>query len=78
MHLPESFKKSTRAWQQGEWFRIGLDENIGGVPAPSILEWAINEFSLGAQPAAFIYLSGPAMADVCTRIGMSNNGTGRR
>ncbi|MBV8347783.1 MAG: acyl-CoA dehydrogenase, partial [Mycolicibacterium sp.] len=29
--LPESFKASLRAWQQGEWFRIGLDEHIGGV-----------------------------------------------
>ena len=37
--LPESFKKSLRAWQQGEWFRIGLSENVGGVPAPSMLAW---------------------------------------
>src|SRR6476659_11433024 len=40
VQLPESFKKSVRAWQQGEWFRIGLEENIGGVPAPAILMWA--------------------------------------
>jgi alkylation response protein AidB-like acyl-CoA dehydrogenase len=69
VHLPESFKKSTRAWQQGEWFRIGLDENVGGVPAPSILEWAINEFVLGAQPAAFMCLCGPAVAGVIYAIG---------
>jgi alkylation response protein AidB-like acyl-CoA dehydrogenase len=69
VHLPESFKKSTRAWQQGEWFRIGLDENVGGVPAPSILEWAINEFVLGAQPAAFMCLCGPAVANVIYAIG---------
>jgi alkylation response protein AidB-like acyl-CoA dehydrogenase len=69
VHLRESFKKSTRAWQQGEWFRIGLDENIGGVPAPAILEWAINEFVLGAQPAAFMCLCGPAVAGVIYAIG---------
>ena len=67
--LPESFKKSVRAWQKGEWFRIGLDEQVGGVPAPAIVEWAINEFALGAQPAAFLYLAGPIFADILFRIG---------
>ncbi|HTI73650.1 MAG TPA: acyl-CoA dehydrogenase [Mycobacterium sp.] len=69
VQLPESFKKSVRAWQQGEWFRIGLHENIGGVPAPAILMWAINEFILGAQPAAFMCLCGPAVAGVIYAIG---------
>src|SRR6218665_1132131 len=36
--LPASFKKSLRAWQQGEWFRIGLIEEVGGVPAPSMVK----------------------------------------
>src|ERR1700754_2048785 len=69
VHLPEAFKKSLRAWKQGEWFRIGLNENVGGVPAPSILQWAINEFALGAQPAAFMCLCGPAVAGVIHAIG---------
>jgi alkylation response protein AidB-like acyl-CoA dehydrogenase len=69
VRLPESFKKSARAWQQGEWFRIGLSEDIGGVPAPSILHWAINEFILGAQPAAFMCLCGPGVAGVIHSIG---------
>jgi alkylation response protein AidB-like acyl-CoA dehydrogenase len=69
VHLAESFKKSTRAWHQGEWFRIGLSEAIGGVPAPAILQWAINEFALGAQPAAFMCLCGPAVAGVIYAIG---------
>ncbi|MCW2655044.1 MAG: hypothetical protein QOE41_4265 [Mycobacterium sp.] len=67
--LPDSFKKSFRAWQQGGWFRIGLDEHIGGVPAPAMVSWAINEFPLGAQPAAFMYLSGPILADILYYIG---------
>ena len=69
VQLPESFKKSVRAWQQGEWFRIGLSEDIGGVPGPAILAWAINEFILGAQPAAFMCLCGPAVAGVIHAIG---------
>jgi alkylation response protein AidB-like acyl-CoA dehydrogenase len=67
--LPEPFKKSFRAWHQGEWFRVGMAEDIGGVPAPAMVEWAINEFVLGAQPAAFIYAAGPKMADIVYSIG---------
>jgi alkylation response protein AidB-like acyl-CoA dehydrogenase len=69
VHLPESFKKSVRAWQQGEWFRVGLAEEIGGVPAPAILEWAINEFVLGAQPPVFMILSGPKSSDILYAVG---------
>ncbi|HME48183.1 acyl-CoA dehydrogenase, partial [Mycobacterium sp.] len=61
--------KSLRAWQQGEWFRIGLDEHIGGVAAPSVVGWAINEFVLGANPAVFLYLAGPAFANILYHIG---------
>jgi alkylation response protein AidB-like acyl-CoA dehydrogenase len=69
VHMPESFKKSLRAWQQGEWFRIGLSEDIGGVAAPAMLEWAINEFVLGAQPPVFMMLSGPKSSDILYAIG---------
>ena len=67
--LPEPFKKSFRTWQQGEWFRIGLSEEIGGVPAPAMVAWAINEFPLGAQPAAFMYLAGPVLANILYHVG---------
>jgi alkylation response protein AidB-like acyl-CoA dehydrogenase len=67
--LPETFKNSVRAWHNGEWFRIGLDENVGGVPAPSMLTWAINEFGLGANPAAFMTLAGPSCANVLYSVG---------
>jgi alkylation response protein AidB-like acyl-CoA dehydrogenase len=67
--MPESFKTSLRAWQNGEWFRIGLAEEVGGVPAPSMLAWAINEFVLGAQPAAFMCLSGPISSNILFGIG---------
>jgi alkylation response protein AidB-like acyl-CoA dehydrogenase len=67
--LPESLKKAVRAWQHGEWFRVGLDEHIGGVVAPSIVAWAINEFVLGAQPAAFLYMSGSVFAGILYQIG---------
>ncbi|MCT7658864.1 acyl-CoA dehydrogenase [Mycobacterium deserti] len=67
--LPEPFKKSFNAWQQGEWFRVGLSEDLGGVPAPAMVAWAVNELPLGAQPAAFMYSAGPVMADILHGIG---------
>jgi len=67
--LPEHFKKSFRAWHQGEWFRVGMPEAIGGVPAPSMVEWAINEIVLGGNPAAFMYEAGPKMAEILYNIG---------
>ena len=67
--IPEPFKKSLRMWQQGEWFRIGLDENVGGVAAPKTLQWAISEFALGANPAAFMYLAGPTFSGILWHIG---------
>ena len=67
--IPEPFKQSLNAWRQGEWFRIGLDEGLDGVPAPAMLAWAINELPLGANPPVFLYMAGPIMADILYNIG---------
>ena len=67
--IPEPFKKSLRTWHDGEWFRIGLAEGVGGVPAPNMVAWAINEFALGANPAAFMYLAGTVFAGILHGIG---------
>ena len=32
--LPESFKASVRAFNDGGWDKVGLDEELGGVPVP--------------------------------------------
>ncbi len=67
--LPGPFKESLRAWREGEWFRVGLDESLGGVAAPAMVAWAINELPLGANPPVFLYMMGPLMADVIYHIG---------
>jgi alkylation response protein AidB-like acyl-CoA dehydrogenase len=67
--LPEPFKKSLSAWRDGEWFRVGLNEDVGGVPAPSMVQWAINELVLGANPPVFMFLAGPFMANILYGIG---------
>ncbi|MGV0627469.1 acyl-CoA dehydrogenase [Mycolicibacter minnesotensis] len=67
--LPEPFKESLRAWQAGEWFRVGLAEGVGGVPAPAMLSWAINELVLGANPAVFMFMTGPIFANILYALG---------
>ncbi len=69
VRIPESFKKSLRAWQSAEWFRVGLREEVGGIPAPAMVTWAITEFLLGAQPGIYFYLTGPVFSGILYGIG---------
>ena len=38
--IPESFKKSYQAWMDSEFWRLQINEDLGGTPAPSSLVWA--------------------------------------
>jgi alkylation response protein AidB-like acyl-CoA dehydrogenase len=61
--VPAGLAASVQAVKDAEWWRIGLAEEIGGVPAPAALTWAINEMLVCANPsAAFWWALGPAMA----------------
>ncbi|GAA4656749.1 acyl-CoA dehydrogenase [Streptomyces chumphonensis] len=62
--VPESFKKSYKAYMDAEWWRLGIPEEIGGTTAPRSLLWAFAETILGANPAVWMYASGPAFAGV--------------
>ncbi|WP_100521032.1 acyl-CoA dehydrogenase [Mycobacteroides abscessus] len=67
--LPEDFKKSFRILWESGWFDLSLDPDIGGVPAPKAVQWAVAELILGSQPAAFMYASGPTSASIFYRQG---------
>ena len=60
--LPESFRRSFRAYMDAEWFRLDLPTEIGGSGAPRSLYWAVAELILGSNPAVWMYSSGPAFA----------------
>jgi alkylation response protein AidB-like acyl-CoA dehydrogenase len=62
--LPESFKKSVRAVTDGGWDRVGIEEELGGMPMPRALVWAIHEHLLGANPATWMYAGGPGFASI--------------
>ena len=67
--LPESFKKSYRAYMDGEWWRIDAPTELGGTLIPSSLRWAIAEMVLGSNPSVHIYASGTSFAQVAYYLG---------
>ena len=67
--LPESFKKSYRALRDGEWWRLGLNNELGGFGLPPTVCWAASELILGANPALFMYMAGPSFAGILDRNG---------
>jgi hypothetical protein len=67
--LPESFKRSYRAFLDGGWDRLGLPADVGGPGLPPSLVWAASEMIIGANPAIHMYSSGPAFAQILNRLG---------
>jgi alkylation response protein AidB-like acyl-CoA dehydrogenase len=68
--MPESFKKSFRAYfNEAEWWRLELPTELGGMHAPRSLHWAAAELVLGANPAIWMYSSGPSFAQLLWEIG---------
>ncbi|MQY04861.1 acyl-CoA dehydrogenase [Actinomadura macrotermitis] len=67
--MPESFKKSYKAWMDAEWYRVDLAPEFGGTGAPRSLTWAIAEQVLGANPAIYMFSSGPGFAQILWHIG---------
>jgi alkylation response protein AidB-like acyl-CoA dehydrogenase len=62
--LPEAFKKSVHAVIEGGWDKVGLDEELGGMPMPKVMLWALHEHLLGANPAVWMYAGGAGFAQI--------------
>ena len=62
--IPESFRKSYRAWMDAEYWRLQIREELGGTPAPSTINWAIGEMVLGSNAPVHMYAAGAPFAGV--------------
>ncbi|MEU7994610.1 acyl-CoA dehydrogenase [Micromonospora sp. NPDC049060] len=62
--LPESFKKSYRAYMNSEFWRLELPTELGGSNAPRALVWSLAELIVGSNAAIWMYSSGPSFAHV--------------
>ena len=66
--VPDSVRPAVTAFKDAGWWRIGMAEAIGGMPAPAPVVWAINEMMVCANPAIQWY-STPVMSQVLALVG---------
>ncbi|MDT8910575.1 acyl-CoA dehydrogenase [Amycolatopsis sp. PS_44_ISF1] len=67
--IPESFKKSYQQLMDGEWWRLGLTDDLGGFGLPPTVQWAAAELILGANAPLFMYMAGPNFAMIVNKNG---------
>jgi alkylation response protein AidB-like acyl-CoA dehydrogenase len=67
--MPETFKASFRALMDSGYWNLDLPTHLGGSGAPPSLRWAASEMLLGANPPAFMYMSGPGFAAILDHLG---------
>ena len=60
--MPESFKKSYKAYQDSGFWSVDVNEELGGTVAPPSLKWGMNEMVLGANPAIAMFAASYAFA----------------
>ena len=66
--VPDSVRAAVTAFKDAEWWRIGLSEVVGGIPAPAPVAWAVNEMMVCANPAIQWY-NIPVMSQVLALVG---------
>ena len=69
VEMPESFKKSYAALMESGFWRLDLPEHMGGSGAPPSVRWSVAELILGANPALYMYMSGPGFASILDELG---------
>jgi alkylation response protein AidB-like acyl-CoA dehydrogenase len=69
VQMPESFKKSYAALMESGFWRLDLPEHLGGSGAPPSVRWSVAELILGANPALYMYMSGPGFASIVDGLG---------
>lgn len=60
--VPDELVKTIDAIKESGWWRLGLAEEIGGMPAPAPLTWAVNEMVFSANSSACFFNMGPPLA----------------
>ncbi|SDI81676.1 hypothetical protein SAMN05444157_0294 [Frankineae bacterium MT45] len=67
--IPESLKKSYKALQDGEWWRLSCIPELGGTRVPNSVAWAVAEQVLGSNPSLHMYAAGAPFAGILYRNG---------
>lgn len=67
--LADGVKASLAAYFEGGWDRLGIPRELGGFGAPDQVRWGVQEMLVGANPAAFLFVSGGLMSSVIGALG---------
>jgi alkylation response protein AidB-like acyl-CoA dehydrogenase len=67
--MPAEFRETFQALLDSEWWKLDVPVELGGSGVAPSLRWAVGELLLGANPGAFLYLSGPGWAAVLNALG---------
>ncbi|MGX7826475.1 acyl-CoA dehydrogenase [Actinokineospora sp. 24-640] len=62
--VPPGMRRSYQAYLDSEFWRMDVPAELGGVPVPRMLWWAVAELLLGAHPALWMYSMGMGFAGV--------------
>ncbi|ALL74969.1 butyryl-CoA dehydrogenase [Pseudonocardia sp. EC080610-09] len=66
---PQELKDAYKVLWDGEWWRLGVPNELGGMGIPPSVQWAAAEMMLGANPAVFMYMAGPNFAGILHKNG---------
>ncbi len=67
--IPESFKRSYKAYQDAGWGMLSVPGELGGTVVPPSLMWAASELVLGSNPAVYMYGAGYGFARILYELG---------
>ena len=67
--MPESFKKSYRAYVDSGFWNVDVPRELDGTVAPPSLKWAMNEMVLGANPAIAMFAASYSFANLLYILG---------
>jgi hypothetical protein len=67
--IPESFKKSYKAYIDGGWGNLDTPKELGGMVVPPSLRWAVAEMVCGANPAVHMFSASYSFAKLLWHMG---------
>ncbi len=67
--MPESFRRSFRAYVDGEWGNLDVPAELGGMVVPASLRWSVAEMVCGANPAIHMFTASYSFANLLWHLG---------
>lgn len=67
--MPESFRKSFKAYVDGDWGNLDVPAELGGMVVPASLRWSVAEMVCGANPAIHMFTASYSFANLLWHLG---------